>query len=167
MESKQNIINEYLEVSIKQNLVQICRDCYQSLGWTITNTRTGIGIVTLKMQRNKKIKNRIELCNLQHICEDAFNTIEKLENSRSKKAKAVYLWVKIAGTILLTGSILAYQAALMLVFIMLLTLGFLGCFLLLFLCKKFIKESRDTGKAMIEKNLLVIHEACEKASLLL
>lgn len=167
MNNKQDIMNEYLEVSIKPNLVQTCSDCYKALGWTVSNTRTGIGITTIKLIRSKKIKNRSELCNLQYLCEDAFNAIEKIESIKRKKLRAFYLWVRVAGASLMTGSILAYQAGKTLLFIILISLGIIGGLLPSFIPRKFIDKKMVNEKAFIDKNLDIIHEACEKARELL
>lgn len=65
------VMNEYLEVSVKSDLVQLCSDCYHALGWTIINSSSGLDAVKLKLQRDRKIKNRVALCDLQRKCEPA------------------------------------------------------------------------------------------------
>lgn len=167
MNNKQDIMNEYLEVSIKQNLVQTCSECYKALGWTVSKTRIGIGMTTIKLMRSKKIKNRSELCDLQHICEDAFRVIEKVEGIQRKKLRAFYLWVRVAGTSLMTGSLLAYQSDKIVLFIILLILGLIGCLFPSFISRRVIGKKMGREKSLIDKNLDIIHEACKKASELL
>jgi len=162
-----SVMNEYLEVSVKRDLVQLCSDCYHALGWTIINASTGIDSVKLKLQRNRKIKNRVALCDLQRKCEDAFSAIEKLESSKTTKAMAVSLGAGIVGTVFMAGSVFAYLAAMIPLCVILAIPGFIGWGLPYYLYKKNIKKSTDKANPMIESNYDAIYEACEKASQLL
>jgi hypothetical protein len=161
------IMNEYLEVNVKQDLVQLCSDCYHTLGWTILNTRTGIDSVTLKLQRDRKIKNRALLCDLQRKCEDAFIAIEKLEKSKTTKAVGISIGIGILGTIFMTGSVFAIKADIIPLCIILAIPGFIGWGLAYFIYKKLLKESTEKINPIIDRNYDVIYEACEKACQLL
>ena len=167
MNENKFVMNEYMEVSVKQDLVQLCSDCYHALGWTIMNTSTGIDSVKLKLQRDRKIKNRVALCDLQRKCEDTFSAIEKLENSKTTKAMAVSLGVGILGTVFMAGSVFVYLASMIPVCVILAIPGFIGWGLPYFLYKKFIKESTEKVSPLIDRNYDVIYEACEKASQML
>jgi len=161
------IMNEYLEVNIKQNLVQLCSDCYHALGWTILNTSTGIDSVTLKLQRDRKVKNRAALCDLQRKCEEAFTAIEKLEKSKMTKAISISIGIGILGTAFMAGSVFAVTADIISLCVILAIPGFIGWGLGYFLYKKFLKESTEKANPIIDRNYDVIYEACEKASQLL
>ncbi|MBC3804311.1 hypothetical protein GH808_07680 [Acetobacterium fimetarium] len=161
------VMNEYLEVSVKPDLVQLCSDCYHALGWTIINSCSGIDTVKLKLQRDRKIRNRVALCDLQRKCEDAFINIEKLERSKNTRAMALALGVGIVGTVFLAGATFAYLAAMIPLSIVLAIPGFIGWGLPYFLYKKNVKKSTDRVNPMIESNYDAIYEACEKASQLL
>lgn len=130
------VMNEYLEVSVKSDLVQLCSDCYHALGWTIINSSSGLDVVKLKLQRDRKIKNRVALCDLQRKCEDAFINIEKLERSKNIKAMALSLGAGIAGTVFLAVATFAYLAAMIPLCIVLTIPGFIGWGLPYFLYKK-------------------------------
>lgn len=164
---KKFVMNEYLEVNVKQDLVQLCSDCYHALGWTIINTNTGIGSVTLKLQRNRKVKNRSALCDLQRKCEDAFSSIEKLESSKTTKAMAASLGTGIIGTAFMAGSVFAYLASMIPLCVILAIPAFIGWGLPYSFYKKFLKESTEKANPVIDKNYDVIYEACEKAGQLL
>lgn len=161
------VMNEYLEVSVKPDLVQLCSDCYHALGWTIINSSSGIDSVKLKLQRDRKIRNRVALCDLQRKCEDAFINIEKLERSKNIKAMALSLGVGIVGTVLMAGSTFAYLAVMIPLCVVLAIPGFIGWGLPYFLYKKNIQKSTEQVNPMIESNYDAIYEACEKASQLL
>jgi len=161
------IINEYLEVNVNQDLVQLCSDCYHALGWIILNSSTGIGSVTLKLQRDRKIKNRAALCELQRKCESAFIAIEKLEKYKTAKAMGVSIGVGLLGTAFIAGSVFAFNASIIPLCVILAIPGFIGWGLAYFLYNKFLKESTEKVNLIIEKNYDVIYEVCEKASQLL
>lgn len=167
MNEKKFVMNEYLEVNVKRDLVQLCSDCYCALGWTIMNTSSGIDSVTLKMQRDRKIKNRVALCDLQRKCEDAFRSIEKLESSKTTNAMSVSLGAGIVGTVFMAGSVFAYLAAMIPLCVILAIPGFIGWGLPYFLYKKFLKASTEKTNPKIDSNYDIIYEACEKASQLL
>lgn len=160
-------MNEYLQVNVKQNLVHLCSDCYHALGWTILNTSTGIDSVTLKLKRDRKIKNRAALCDLQRKCEDAFTAIEKLEKSKNTKAIGISIGIGILGTAFMAGSVFAYIASMIPLCIILAIPGFMGWGTAYFLYKKFLIESIEKVNPIIDRNYDVIYEACEKASQLL
>lgn len=160
-------MNEYLDVNVKQNLVQLCSDCYHALGWRIINTSSGFDSVTLKLQRIRKIKNRVALCDLQRKCEDAFIAIEKLEKSKTTKAMVVSLGVGMVGTVFMACSVFAYLDLLKPLSYILAIPGFIGWGLPYFLYKILLKKNTLITNPMIERNYDLIYEACEKAIQLL
>jgi hypothetical protein len=167
MSEKNFIMNEYLEVNVNQDLLQLCSDCYRAMGWIIINTSNGIGTVTLKLQRDRKIKNRTALCDLQRKCEEAFKAIEGLEKSKTKNAMAASLGIGLLGTIFMAGSTFAYLGGFIPLCVVLAIPGFGGWMLPYFLYKKIEKQSINKVIPMIDQNYDVIYEACEKATNLL
>ena len=167
MNEKNFTMNEYLDVNVSQDLLPICSDCYRALGWTIVNTSNGIGTVTMKLQRDRKINNRTALCDLQRKCEEAFKSIERLEKSKTKNAMAASIGIGIIGTAFMTGSVFAYLASMIPLCVILAIPGFIGWTLPYFLYKKIEKQSINKAAPIIDQNYDVIYEACEKASKLL
>jgi Flp pilus assembly protein TadB len=167
MNDNKFVINEYIEVTIRRELAPLCSDCYHALGWTITDSRAGIDTVALKLQRDRKIKNRSALSELQRKCEVAFGSIEKLEKSKASKATVISLSVGMAGTAFLAGAVFAYLASSIILCIILALPGFVGWALPVLLYKKYLKESTDKINPMIEKYYDIIYEACDKASQML
>lgn len=166
MENKY-IMYEYMEVKLKEELVEICSDCYHELGWIIINSKTGIDTVTLKMKRDRKIKNRSMLCELQRKCEDAFIAIERLEKNKLAKPMGVSLGTGLLGTAFLALSVFSFLASSFLLCILFAIPGFIGWGSAYFLYMKLLKESTEKTKPLIEKNYDVIYEACERARKLL
>jgi len=165
--SSKFIMNEYIDVNVKQKLVQLCSDCYKELGWTIINTSSSMDSITMKMQRDRKIKNRAALCDLQRKCEGAFTAIEKLETTKTLKAMAISLGIGIVGTSFMAGSVFAYLASMIPLCIILAIPAFIGWALPYFFYKKIFIETSAKVNIMIDHNYDVIYESCEKARYLL
>ncbi|MBU3156569.1 hypothetical protein [Clostridium estertheticum] len=161
------IMNEYIDVNVNQNLVQLCSDCYKELGWNIINTSSAVNSVSIKMQRDRKIKNRVALCDLQRKCEEAFTSIEKLERTKTSKAMLISLGIGIIGTAFMAGSVFAYLASMVLFSIILAIPAFIGWTLPYFFYKKIYKETGTKVNVMIEHNYDTIYDLCKKASHLL
>jgi len=119
------------------------------------------------MQRDRKIKNRAALCDLQRKCEEAFTSIEKLERTKTAKAMGISLGIGIVGTAFMAGSVFAYLASMILLCIILAIPAFVGWILPYFFYKKIYNETSTKVNVMIDHNYDVIYDSCEKASHLL
>jgi len=165
--SNKFMMNEYIDVNVNQNLVQLCSNCYKELGWHVINTSSAVDSVTIKMQRDRKIKNRAALCDLQRKCEQAFTSIEKLERTKTSKATGISLGIGIIGTAFMAGSVFAYLASMIVFCIILAIPAFVGWALPYFFYKKIYNETSTKVNVMIDHNYDVIYDSCEKASHLL
>ncbi|MBU3201358.1 hypothetical protein LL037_05780 [Clostridium estertheticum] len=161
------MMNEYIDINVNKNLVQLCSDCYKELGWNIINTSSAVNSVSIKMQRDRKIKNRVALCDLQRKCEEAFTSIEKLERTKTSKAMVISLVIGIIGTAFMAGSVFAYLASMILLCVILAIPAFIGWTLPYFFYKKIYKETGTKVNVMIEHNYDAIYDLCKKASHLL
>jgi len=161
------VMNEYIDVNVKPNLVQLCSDCYKELGWVVINTSSAVNSVTMKMQRDRKIKNRAALCDLQRKYEQAFSSIEKLERTKTGKAMGISLGIGIVGTAFMAGSVFASLASMVPLCIILAIPAFIAWALPYFFYKKIYFETSTKVDVMIEHNYDVIYDSCEKASHLL
>lgn len=161
------IMNEYIDVNVNQNLVQLCSNCYKELGWEVINTSIRMDSVTMKMQRDRKIKNRAALCDLQRKCEEALTSIEKLERTKTAKAMGMSLGIGIVGTAFMAVSVFAYLASMIPLSIILAIPAFVGWALPYFFYKKICNETNTKVNVMVDHNYDVIYDVCEKASHLL
>lgn len=157
------IMNEYLEVEVAPRQLELYKDCCQAFGWTIINRNSGIGKVTMRLQRERKIKNRDALGALQRNCEAAFQSIEDLENSKTTKATAVSIVVGITGTIFMTCAVFSYLSGSIGAHILFAIPGFIGWGIPYFLYKSIKHKSIAKIEPMITHNYDVIYDACEKA----
>jgi len=161
--SNKFMMNEYIDVNVNQKLVQLCCDCYKELVLTIINTSNSMDSIKMKMQRDRKIKNRAALCDLQRKCESAFTSIEKLERTKTLKAMAMSLGIGIVGTAFMAGSVFAYLAAMIPLCVLLAIPAFVGWALPYFIYKKIFIETSAKVSVMIDHNYDVIYDSCEKA----
>lgn len=160
-------MNEYMEVEVNQKQLELCKDCYRALGWIIASTNSGIGKATMRLQRDRKIKNHEQLGTLQRNCEEAFKSIEQLEESKTTKAMAVSLGTGIVGTVFMGCAVFAYLAGKIELHVFLAIPGFIGWGLPYFLYKNIKKKSSAKIEPMIAHNYDMIYESCEKATSLI
>ncbi|MGN6712612.1 hypothetical protein [Anaerocolumna jejuensis] len=162
----ESVANEYIDVIVNRKLSRLCEDCYHTLGWKTISSSSGITSVKLRLERNKKVKNRSELCKLQHECEDALIEIERLIKSRHKKAREMTWITLITASIFFIGSFIAYSFNFFPI-AFLFALGFTG---LGAACILYYKQIRKLGQNQIpELNSYYerIYHLCEKSEQLL
>lgn len=92
---------EYKEIYVSEDKASFYLDCYENFGWTVDDKfppqRTGEKI-QIKMKRNRKIVNKVELTRLQRNFEASMDEIDTLENSKTKVATAAALVIGVTGT---------------------------------------------------------------------
>lgn len=161
---------EYATVRVGRDKESLYRDVYASFGWTIEGYLSARGpgnSVTLKMKRDRRIKNRAVVTELQRKAEEALASLENLERSRTTTATAAAWFTGLVGAGLLAGSIFSLDAGLVPLF---LVLGVAG--LLLWVAPFYIHatlRARCTAQACphIDREYDVIHETAEQAAGLL
>ncbi|GAA2182483.1 hypothetical protein GCM10009785_21940 [Brooklawnia cerclae] len=166
---------EYLTVQADRDLEPLYKDTYRSFGWIIENTTTGVlaggapnpTTVTLKLKRDRRIRNRPLVNELQRKAESAMEAIHDLENSRTSTALAVALAIGIVGSAFLAGSVFAIEAGLWVLSIPLGAVGLLG-WLAGYLAHGRIKARKTTQTApLIDEQYEIIYDASEQAARLL
>ncbi|MDF2800853.1 MAG: hypothetical protein K0S61_756 [Anaerocolumna sp.] len=166
-EEKKFTMYEYLDVNIIPNLAELCSDCYSELGWQVVNTNSGINSVALKLKRDRKIKNRTALYELQRNLEDALIMIERLEKLKLARPIGISLGIGLLGTALVALSVFAVTGYLSQLLAASAIPGFICWGAAYFLYKKLIKMSTAKINPMIDKYYDIIFEACGKAKQLL
>ena len=161
------VVYEYASVTAKDSLTSLYTDCYQNFGWTVESHQPSFGGNVLRFKRNRKIKNRAEVCNLQRKCEKALYTIEKLENSKNTRGLGLSLAIGLVGTAFMAGATFCYLGSFIIACVLLALPGFVCWGLAYPLYKKAIVKSNRTISPKIESQYDAIYESCEKANLLL
>ena len=158
---------EYKELNVKEDQA--------SFIWTVmrisdgnrmrTFHRTNKGdLVTLKLKRNRKIVNKVELTRLQRHFEADMQDIVSLENSKTSLATILALLIGILGTVFMAGSVFAVTAEPPIIWLCILLAipAFAGWILPYFVYKKVKEEKTKKITPYIEEKYDEIYELCEK-----
>ncbi len=120
---------EYLTLQVERELEPLYSDTYRNLGWTVEGYGTSLpnpNTVTLKLKRDRRIRNRQAVLEQQRAAEHALATIASLEHSKDTAPMAAALGAGIIGSGLLAGSVFAITANLWLLGIPLGLVGLAG-----------------------------------------
>lgn len=104
---------EYMTVKADRDREGLYRDTYQNFGWQVEGYETplpGSTSVTMKLKRDRRIKNRPLVLELQRKAENALETISQLERSKGSVSVAAALSVGVVGCAFLAGSVFAIEA---------------------------------------------------------
>lgn len=104
---------EYKEVTVESSNASLYLDGYESFGWQQDEKfppKESGGKTTLKLKRNRKLANKVELTRLQRHFEANMQEIHALENSKSSVATIWALSIAVLGTVFMTGSVFAVTA---------------------------------------------------------
>ncbi|WP_024285558.1 hypothetical protein [Cellulomonas sp. KRMCY2] len=121
--------NEYLTVRVDRSLELLHRDAYGNFGWVVHERGSiapGAPQVHLTLSRERRIKNRPAVVELQHRCETALAAITRMERGVTAAAMTVAIVAGIVGSAFLAGSVVALDAGLVWLSIPLGVLGLLG-----------------------------------------
>jgi hypothetical protein len=169
---------EYKEIITNAEKVSFLMDAYENFGWIIdknvshnstASSSNPHANVLLRLKRDRKIMNKMELTRLQRNFEFCMKDIEQMEKSKTAKATMYSLMVGIAGTAFMAGSVFAVTADTprVILCVILALPGFAGWLLPIFLYKKVIREQAEKVNPLIEEKKDEIYELCEKGSKLL
>jgi hypothetical protein len=157
---------EYTDVVVNRDMENVFTDAYPSFGWIPDGSAAsdfGITTVNLKFKRDRRIRNKAELTRLQRQFESNAREIEKLEQSKTTKASIAAYTIGLIGTAFMAGSVFAFLASMIPLFIVLAIPGFIGWGLAYV---SFIKIKANRIKKvtpMIEQQYDAVYDICEKA----
>ncbi len=171
-EQKDFVGYEYKEITGPDSRVSQYLDCYACFGWQIDeNIPAGsrMGQTTIRMKRDRKIVNKMELTRLQRHFEACVREIEALEKSKTSAATVWALVVGIIGTAFMAGSTFAvtHEPPLIPLCILLAVPGFLGWILPYFLYRRIAAGQARKLQPVIEAKEEEIYQICEKGHSLL
>ena len=163
---------EYKEIFADSEKASLLLDGYLNFGWTpdenIQPSRI-LGRVAIKLKRDRKILNKVELTRLQRHFEACIDDMEELEKSKTMKATVWSICIGLVGTAFLAGSVFAVTAAppLILLCIILGVPGCVGWVLPYFVFKILAQRQSDKIVPLVDQKYDEIYEICEKGSKLL
>ncbi|MGI6009919.1 MAG: hypothetical protein ACOX8H_00280 [Ruminococcus sp.] len=177
-EGKKFIGYEYKEITVPADQVSMYLDCYENFGWIVDEKAYVLKKQkkvqeqhrqTVRLKRNRKIMNKMELTRLQRNFESCAHEIEVLEEEKTRMPMIQALTVGIAGTAFMAGSTFAvvHEPPLIGLCILLAIPGFLGWILPYFLYRRMTEKKRKKLEPLIEDKLEEIYSICQKGHALL
>lgn len=163
---------EYKEITVSENLVSMYLDCYENFGWIPEEELSDVRNphhVTIRMKRDRKIINKMELTRLQRNFEACAQDINKLRRAKTTAAIIWSLAIGIAGTVFMAGSTFAvtHEPPIIWLCVLLAIPGFIGWILPYFVYRKVVKKQTEKIQPLMEAKLEEIYEVCEKGHSLL
>lgn len=163
---------EYKEITVPSEQASMYMDCYETFGWepdeNIVTTK-GPCTTTIRMKRNRKIVNKMELTRLQRNFEACAQEIDKLERAKTSTATVWALLIGIIGTAFMAGSVFAvtHQPPIYWLCILLAVPAFSGWIAPYFVYRYVVQRKTKKLQPMIEAKQDEIYEVCEKGHSLL
>ena len=180
---KSFIAYEYKEVSADPGQISFLIDGYENFGWEIdenvmpdTTERYSAKAGThqhrktvIRLKRDRKILNKMELTRLQRNFEACVAEIGNLEKEKTSRPAIAAITVGIIGTAFMAGSTFAVtaQPPHIILCIILAIPGFLGWVLPYFLYRAGVRRQTERITPLIEAKHDEIYEICEKGNKLL
>ena len=169
---------EYKEIVTDSSRFSFLLDGYENFGWEEDGSLTEIGAskrpasvqrAVLRLKRNRKIINKMELTRLERNFEACVSEIDKLEKAKTSGATMYAIITGIIGTAFMAGSVFAVtaQPPHYVLCTLLAVPAFLGWILPYFLYKKIVWKQTEKITPLIEAKYDEIYEICEKGNKLL
>ena len=169
---------EYKELLTEDSRYSFLLDGYENFGWeldeNLPENRVGRNPVSqqkkvLRLKRNRKIVNKMELTRLERNFEACVNEIDKLEKEKTSIATVYALVLGMIGTAFMAGSTFGVtgEPPNYILCIILAVPGFLGWIFPYFLYRKVVGKQTDRVVPLIEEKYDEIYEICEKGNKLL
>ena len=166
---------EYKEIITQSSKASFLLDGYENFGWEEDENLYGNVYVTdnkkvvIRMRRNRKLVNKMELTRLQRNFEACVNEIDILEKSKTSMATMYALILGIIGTAFMAGSTFAVTAQTphIVLCVLLAIPGFLGWIFPIVVYKKVLGKQTEKITPLIEEKYNEIYEICEKGNKLL
>ena len=163
---------EYKEIIVSNAEAGLYADSYEAFGWEITETQSVIGHgfqTLLRMKRDRKIINKMELTRLQRHFEACMNEIHLLEASKTSAATGWSLGIGLMGTAFMAGSVFAvtHDPPNIPLCILLAIPAFIGWLLPYFVYQKIVTAKTREVEPLIDAKYDEIYEICKKGNSLL
>lgn len=182
-ENRAFVSYEYKEILTDKNRLSFMMDSYENFGWEIDENVSGTGWGAdsegfrdahqgkgvLRLKRNRKILNKMELTRLQRNFEACVREIEELERSKTSMATVYALVIGMLGTAFMAGSVFAITAepSHIILSILLAMPAFLGWILPYFVYRRIVRKKTQKVELLIEEKYDEIYGICEKGHKLL
>ena len=171
-ERKSFVGYEYKEITVSANQVPMYLDCYENFGWIPEEELSDVKNphhVTVRMKRDRKIINKMELTRLQRNFEACAQDLNKLQKAKTSAATIWALAVGIVGTVFMAGSTFAvtHEPPIIWLCVLLAIPGFIGWILPYFIYREIVKKQTDKLQPLMDEKMEEIYQVCEKGHSLL
>lgn len=174
-EGKTFVGYEYKEITVPEKQVSMHLDCYENFGWIAEESvhlmakygsNRGRSYAKIRMKRNRKIINKMELTRLQRKYEACIHEIEVLEKAKTKTPTIWSLAIGLLGTVFMAGSTFAVvsEPPIIWLCIVLAIPGFAGWILPYFIYRRLLQKQTEKITPLIEEKYDEIYEICEKGN---
>ena len=106
MENEKAVSYDYKVVRVRREMETIVTDCYESLGWELTNTSSSefsLFYLNLSFKRDRKIEHKNELLKLQDKLDTIIANIESLQSKKKNAGKPEAITMGVVGALTLGG----------------------------------------------------------------
>lgn len=163
---------EYKEITVRSDKAPLYLDCYESFGWKQDENfppQESGDKVTLKLKRDRRLVNKVELTRLQRNFEATMNEIIVLEHSKTTAATIWALCIGLVGTAFMAGSVFAIVAEppRVLLCIVLAVPAFAGWIAPYFVYRILRDKKTRQVTPFMEEKIEEIYAMCEKGQSLL
>lgn len=164
------VANEYTAVTAQCGLEAAYEDAYRNFGWIPdmrSTTPSRIGKTTLTFMRDRRIRNRDLVQELEQTCHRALDSIAALERSKDSRPAAAALGTGLLGSAVLASSVLALTSGLAPLAVVLGAVGFGGWALAYVVHDRTRRSHTRLVEARIRRQYEVVYATGEQASRLL
>ncbi|MGN0313769.1 MAG: hypothetical protein ACI4EG_03140 [Fusicatenibacter sp.] len=163
---------DYKEITVPSRQASMYMDCYETFGWEPDDrivTTSGYHMTHIRMKRDRKIINKMELTRLQRHFEACAREIDELERSKTSVAMVWSLSIGIIGTVFMAGSVFAitHQPPIYWLSILLAVPAIIGWILPYFVYRRKADTQMKKIQPLIEAKYEEIYEICKKGHSLL
>ena len=163
---------EYKEITVRSDRASLYLDCYESFGWQQDENfplQESRDRITLRLKRDRKLVNKVELTRLQRNFESSMEEIIALEHSKTAAASIWALCIGLLGTAFMAGSVFAVVAdpPRIVLSILLAVPAFAGWIAPYFVYQKVRDKKTRQVNPFIEEKIEEIYAMCEKGRSLL
>lgn len=177
-EVKDFIAYEYLSLNVKEDNITMYIDCYENFGWVVVSNDHDYYInlqlntsnsFKINFKRDRKIKSKKELNNLQRKMETSLNNLEKLKKEPNNMGTIASLIVGFIGTIFMALSVfsITINEPLIVLCVIFGVIGLIGWILPYFVYKKIKFKKINKNNSLIEEQYDELNDICEQANNLL
>lgn len=161
---------EYRTVVVPEQRISLTRDTYEAFGWFedgMAPSDPSFGTVNLRLKRNRRIRNRSMINELQRKAEAALSDIDHLERSKTQKAQIVSFSVGIVACAFLAGAIFSMMASLWVPFVLFGFIGLAGWVAPYLVFTKIKAKQIAKATPQIDQRYDTIYDACEQVQRLM